>query len=288
MRISDQQTLNNALRNLQSNQERLSRSSERATTGLEVARPSDDPAAYNRAADYQTQLTRMDGYDQNISLVRARLASTDSTTQSMQGVLTRLRELALGALGPGTDSTLVASEVVSLRAQLTQLTNRNINGEYLFSGYSGAAPFNANNVFTGDNQRRAIEVSPLGATTFGLTAKDAFGVDPGQVVFPGIDSLITAIRTRDQAGVNVGIGAIDSYQKTLAQAQTQLGSQMNWLDLAQSSNQSYRMTLNTALSEARDADPAQAYSALAADRTTMEATYAVLSAGRGLSLVKYL
>ena len=98
MRISDQQTLNNALRNLQSNQERLSRSSERATTGLEVARPSDDPAAYNRAADYQTQLTRMDGYDQNISLVRARLASTDSTTQSMQGVLTRLRELALGAL----------------------------------------------------------------------------------------------------------------------------------------------------------------------------------------------
>ena len=37
-----------------------------------------------------------------------------------------------------------------------------------------------------------------------------------------------------------------------------------------------------------DADPAQAYSALAADRTTMEATYAVLSAGRGLSLVKYL
>ena len=92
MRISDQQMMNDALRNMQINQERLSRSSERAVTGLAVEKPSDDPAAYSRAEDYQAQLTRMDGYDSNISMVRAQLNATDGTMQGMQGILTRLRE----------------------------------------------------------------------------------------------------------------------------------------------------------------------------------------------------
>lgn len=287
MRISNQQMLDDALRSLQINQERLSRSAERATSGIAVARPSDDPVAYSRAADYQARLTRLDGYDQNAALVRAQLSATDGTLQSIQDVLARLRELALAAQGPIADRTLNAAEATTLREQLQQLMNRSLNGVYLFAGYASSAPF-TNHVFTGDNQRRAVEVSPLGATAFGLTAQDAFGVAPGQVVFPGIDALIAAMRNGDSAGINAGLGAVDGYQKQVAQAQTRLGSQINGLDLAQSGNQAYRLSLTRALSEERDADPAAAYSILAADRATVEATYAVLGAQRGLSLVKYL
>lgn len=287
MRISDQQMMNDALRNMQINQERLSRSSERAVTGLAVEKPSDDPAAYSRAEDYQAQLTRMDGYDSNISMVRAQLNATDGTMQGMQGILTRLRELTIQAQGPLSDPTLNAAEAETLRGQLQQLMNKSFNGVYLFSGYSASQPF-TNNVFTGDNQLRAVELTPLGATAIGISAKDAFGVTPGQVVFPGLDKLITAMRNNDRPAISAGLGDIDTYQKQLAQAQTRLGSQLNGIDLAQSANQSHRLALKQALSEARDVDTAASYSALAADRATVEATYTVLSTQRGLSLVKYL
>lgn len=288
MRISDRQMLDNTLHNLQVNQERLARSTERATSGLEVTTPSDDPDAYARSIDYQSKLTRLDGYENNLSQVQAALYSTDGTMQSMQGILTRLRELTIQAQGPTTDFDTTATEVENLRGELTQLMNQKFNSEYLFSGYSANAPFDNNNVFQGVNQLRAVEVSPLGATTFGVTAQDAFGVAPGQTAFAWVDQFITALRNRDRPALNSVLGALDSSQKQLAQAQTKIGSQLNGLQLAHSGNQAYRLSLTTSLSEARDADPAEAYSALVADKATVEATYTVLSIQRGLSLTKYL
>lgn len=287
MRISDQQQLSNMLVNLQSNQERLARSTERATTNLQVARPSDDPTAFNRITDYDGRLTKLAGYDQNIEQVRSRLSATDSTLQSVQGILTRLRELSLSAQSPGSDSSLAASEAESLRSQLGQLLNKNFDGEYLFSGYSGATPF-TNNVFGGDNQKRAVEVSPLGATVFGVSSKDAFGVDPGQVVYPGLDSMIAAMKAGDSAKIRASLDAIDGYQKQLAQAQTLVGGQLNTLDVAKSANDSYKVALTKSQSELRDADPAEAYSKLAADRYAVEATYAILGQQNQLSILKYL
>ena len=72
------------------------------------------------------------------------------------------------------------------------------------------------------------------------------------------------------------------------QAQTLLGGQLNTLDVAKSANDSYKLALTKAQSELRDADPAEAYSKLAADRYAVEATYAILGQQNQLSILKYL
>lgn len=287
MRVTDQSSLAQALRQLQLSQERVQQSQQQAASGQRVERPSDDPAAWGRIQAQSEQLSRMDTYNNNIAVTRSRLQSADSTLQSMQQVLTRFREVTQMSISLVRDPASVATEAGQLRDEVLSLTNTAVGGEYLFSGYS-AGPPQAGGRFVGDNQKRAVEVSPLGATVFGVSAQEAFGVTPGQELFGDLRATVDAMKSGDVAGMRAGLDAVDAAMQRLSVSRTSLGAQMNTLDLADQGNQSYNLNLNQAISAARDVDPAQAYSRLIADRYSQEATYSVLGSASKLSLIKYL
>lgn len=287
MRVTDQLLLDQSVSQVRQAQERLFASQRKASSGVQVENPSDDPAAFRRIDALSQQLVRVQGYDGNISRTRARLSAAEASLQSMQGIVTRFREVSLMALNTASDQGTVAVEAQQLRDQLLQGVNQSFDGEYLFSGYSQSAPF-VGSRFVGDNQKRAVEISPLGATLFGVSAQEAFGVLPGQDVFTGISDAVTAIKSGDAAKIRAGLDAADQQLQRLSAAQAMIGAQMNTLDVAARANQDYRLALQTSLSDQRDINPAQAYSQLAADQHAAEATYSVIGSASRLSILKYL
>jgi flagellar hook-associated protein 3 FlgL len=287
MRISDRSMLDEALRQIQRSGERLQATQHRAVTALKVERSSDDPVAYGQITAHSEQLARLEGYNRNITLVRARLSATEASLTDMQGVLTRLRELTMMALNQVTTTESVPIEAEQHYGQLLQMLNQSFGGDYLFSAYAASAPFSGSR-FVGDNQKRAVEVSPLGATVFGVSAREAFGVLPGQDAFAAVSKAIAGMRAGNRADVADGLTAIDQHLNMISQAQAILGAQQNTLQVAERANEAYAAALQKGISQARDIDPAQAYSQLAADRYAMEATFAVLGSMSRMSILKYL
>ncbi len=289
MRVTDQMTLEQSLDYVRQAQGRLLQTQRQAASGVKVELPSDDPVAYARINGLQQQLSQLTGYGQNADRVKARLDTTDATLQDFQGALVRLRELTMVALNAANGTSSSVTEAQQLYSQMLSQANQSFDGQYLFSPYSKTPPFSGA-TFVGDNQKQAVEVSPLGATQFGISAQDAFGVAPGQDAFTGIANLISAMQAGNRTGVQAGLDAIDASIKQLAQAQVQLGAQYNTLQLAQHANQTYTLTLTSSQSALHDIDPAQAYSQLAADQYAVQATYSVLGSGSrlGQSLLQYL
>jgi flagellar hook-associated protein 3 FlgL len=287
MRITDRSMLHDSLHNIQRNQERLQETTNKASSGIQIDRPSDDPVAYSDIAARDVLLTRLEGYNRNISLVRGRLGATESNLQSVQGVLVRLRELTLVSLNGVTTTDALTMEAEDLTAQLIGMTNQSFSGDYLYNGYSAGAPFSGA-VFVGDNAKRAVEVSPLGATTFGVNAQDAFGVTTGQEVFKGISDAVAGMRSGNHAAVAAGLDAVDKHLGLVATAMASVGAQQNTLSTAERANQDYALELRKAQGLQRDIDPAKVYSQLTADQYAVQATFAVLGSSSRLSLIKYL
>ncbi|MCS6912318.1 MAG: hypothetical protein RMK29_16670 [Myxococcales bacterium] len=287
MRITDRSALDQALRQIQGGQERLQRSLSKAASGIQVQRPSDDPVGFTEIRVHDEMLTRLAGYNRNIALVRARLGATESALQSMLGLLSRMRELIMMDLNVAISGPEVPLEAQQVYEQLLQVVNQSYNGEPLFSGYRSGPPF-VGPRFVGDNEKRAVEISPLGATIFGVSAQEAFGVVPGGDIFRELAEAVAGMRTGNRAAVRAGLGAVDHYLGLITQAMASLGAQQNTLSLAERANEAYALQLRSAMARRRDIDPAASYSQLAADRYAMEATFAVIANSGRLSLIKYL
>lgn len=287
MRITDKGMLDDSLRHIARAQERLQRSQHRAVSGLAVERPSDNPIAHAQIDAQEAQLVRLSAYNNNIELVRSRLSATEASLQSAQGLLTRFRELTMMALNQVTVTDSVPIEAGQVYEQLVAGVNQTFGGDYLFGGFAGTPPF-AGARFVGDNQKRAVEVSPLGATLFGVSAGEAFGVLPGQDVFAEVAAAVQGMRAGNRAQIQAGLATVDRHLGLISQAMAQLGAQQNALHLAGSSNEEYALALQSAITERRDVNPASAYSQLAADRYAMESTFAVLGSSSRLSILKYL
>lgn len=287
MRITDRSALDQALRHIQAGQERLQRTLNKAASGVQVQRPSDDPVGFTEITTHDEMLARLAAYNRNIALVRGRLGATESALQSMLGLLSRMRELIMMDLNVAISGPEVPLEAQQVYEQLLQVVNQSYNGEPLFSGYAAAPPF-VGARFVGDNEKRAVEISPLGATAFGVSAQEAFGVAPGGEVFRGLADAVAGMRAGNRAAVQAGLGAVDHHLSLITQAMASLGAQQNTLSLAERANDAYALQLRSAAARRRDIDPAAIYSRLAADRYAMEATFAVIANSGRLSLMRYL
>lgn len=287
MRITDQGLLSQSLLHMEQNQTRMQETQRQALTSQKMERPSDDPVAMSQVSAQQEMLLRLAGYDRNISQVRARLGATEGSLRSFEGVVTRLREITITALNRTLVTETVVVEAKQLHEQLLSMTNQAFNGEYLYAGYNKGPAFSGSR-FVGDNQKRGVEISPLGATLFGVSAKDAFGVDPGQDAFVEIADSINGMKSGDLTKMRIGLDAIDKSLSQISQSMALLGSQQNTLDMAEKANNEYRLVLQKAIGRERDVNPAEVYSQLAADRYAMEATYTILASNSRLSLLKYL
>ncbi len=143
MRITTNLLFNTTLAHIQQQNARLLQTSEEASSGLRLQRPSDDPAGTRRVLDLRNTLSSLDQFKSQHVVVNSLLDGTDTALQDTETLLLSAKGLALRAasdtVGPEQRSE-IAHEVGGLFAQAISLGNSAVNGRYLFAGQANAQP----------------------------------------------------------------------------------------------------------------------------------------------------
>lgn len=168
MRISSIQAFNNGVSGLGRNYSNLIRTQEQISTGNRILTPADDPVASVRLLQLEQQQAVLKQYSDNLTAAKNSLTQEETTLNSVNTVLQRVRELAVQAGGgalSAEDRKSIAKELSEREAELLNLMNsRNARGEYLFSGFLGKSePYMRNPdgsySYFGDEGQRTLQIA---------------------------------------------------------------------------------------------------------------------------------
>ncbi|MDH1237498.1 MAG: flagellar hook-associated protein 3 [Pseudomonadales bacterium RIFCSPHIGHO2_01_FULL_64_12] len=186
MRISTLQAFNNGVTGLQRNYANVTRTQEQISSGNRILTPADDPVASVRLLQLEQQQNVLSQYNANLTAADSSLVQEESTLNSVNTVLLRVRELALRA-GNGSlsaeDRQSIAAELREREEELLSLMNtRNARGEYLFSGFQGKTqPFvraaDGSYSYQGDEGQRKLQI----ASSLSIAISDS-----GKAVFENV------------------------------------------------------------------------------------------------------
>ena len=182
MRVSTRAAFINGVSLMQRLQSALDQTQRQIASGRRILTPSQDPIAASRSLEIRESLSRLDQFDRNGNIAANRLSLEESTLNSVNNVLQRVRELALQANNATqSDETrgLIAVEMRERLDQLMQLANtRDGNGRYLFSGHleDVETVTRSGSVFTynGDQGQRLVQIGE---------GREVADSDPGSKVF---------------------------------------------------------------------------------------------------------
>lgn len=167
MRISSLQAFQNGVQGLQRNYAAAIRTQEQISSGNRILTPADDPVASVRLMQLEQQQNMLGQYKDNLTAANNSLVQEESTLNSVNTIMQRVRELA-GEAGNGAlsqnDRQAIASELREREDELLGLMNtRNARGEYSFAGFQGKTqPFvrqaDGSYAYQGDEGQRKLQI----------------------------------------------------------------------------------------------------------------------------------
>jgi flagellin-like hook-associated protein FlgL len=143
MRITNAIVFNTTLANIQQYNARLLQTSEEASSGRRLHRPSDDPSGTRRVLGLRGALSSLEQFTSQRTVMTTVLDGTDTALENVEMLLLSAKGLALrgvnDTLSPD-QRAMLAREVGGLLHQAIALGNSDVNGRYLFAGQANDQP----------------------------------------------------------------------------------------------------------------------------------------------------
>jgi flagellar hook-associated protein 3 FlgL len=139
MRVSNQLMVNNAIQNMQENQERLSRLQQRAATNKRFQNISDAPNLAAEALGLRSALQTHETYMETAHTTNDWLAANEYALTQTKDLLARAQNLVQQGIsdteGPDERQAL-ATEIEGIIRQAVDAANTNHQNKYIFAGFS--------------------------------------------------------------------------------------------------------------------------------------------------------
>ena len=143
MRVTNSMIINNLMRNLNKNLNRMEKTQRSLSSGKKFVNPSDDPIGVSRSLRLNTEVATMNQYKRNADDVLSWLSTTEMAASNITEVLKRAKELTVQAASETNsidERVSISKEIEELRNQLIQIGNTTYAGSYLFSGFKTDKP----------------------------------------------------------------------------------------------------------------------------------------------------
>jgi len=247
-RVSSNTSFNNFRSLLGRQNQEMLRLSEQVSSGKRINRPSDDPNAVNILKGIKDGQTKIDQYLRNLNVADRNWQQIEASVRQAHELIVRAKELAIqgnnGTLGDPEREAL-AVEVSELSKQLLNISNTNINGEYIFGGFkTNAAAFafdpafpdaNPAAMFSGSTQLKSIEIEEGSQIEIQSRIDDLFvgtGAPDDQPLFQSIAKLESALRSNnvddnDPNSVGQAMEDLDAGLQALQQRMAEIGGKSN-------------------------------------------------------------
>jgi flagellar hook-associated protein 3 FlgL len=265
MRVTQSMVANNALRNISTSYQQLSKTQEELSSGKKITRPSDDPVIASQGIAYRTDVSQVDQYTRNLDTANTWAQSSDSALSEANDVLQRVRELAVqGSSDTETtdDRKAIKDEIDQLKQQLGNIANTQVGGKYIFNGTNtGTPPVTIaadgtvtvnNNATPGDPKNKVMIQVNQGVNL-------QVNIDPtgffNQKLFDDINKLETNL-TNGSNGSVIGesITDMDNNMNNLSRVQADLGARENRISLITNRLSDQQQISTTIMSNNEDAD----------------------------------
>jgi len=281
MRVTDSSIYASIRKQVMRGQARLTEAQERATSGLRVAKPSDDPIAAAAARRDHARQALAEAGMKTADVANSQLLGADSATGDAYETMVRAREIAMQAASSTMDGEAranMAIQVRQLKEQMVTIANTNVLGRYVFAGENDdKTPYSADGTsYTGGNTPKDVQVMPGTRFQAGITGRDVFGDEttPNNV-FTTLENLAAALEANDQGGAHTALTAIDADQFRLSKARTKVGTMMNGLTTAQAVADRHAFQSKQEISRLTEADSVGTLTDLVQAKGALEAALAI-------------
>lgn len=279
MRVTDNMRLSAAIANQSRLAERLYDSTKKASTGLAVEAPSDNPVAYAAVASKDAALARLAKQQEAANRASGDAEIAEAALGEASSLFTRARELAIDMANgdkSAADRAVAAKEVAELRKALITLANARGSRGYLFAGTkTDAAPFSPAGAFTGNDGVIGVDLGGGATLTANQSGAKAFTAAGGRDVIQDLDDLAAAMANDDPAGVQNMLDSLEISQRQVIDARANAGLTVERLRSAVEVADNAQVVLQKARSGLADADAVAAFTELTEARNAYEQSLTV-------------
>jgi flagellar hook-associated protein 3 FlgL len=268
MRITEAMTLNTVLESESGAAQRMATLSAQAGSGVRVAEPSDDPAAYASIVQQDAQIGIVQARQSAAKVSGDDLNLAESTLDQASTLVQQAQAIAVeGANGTqsATSRAALGKQVDGLRSQLLALANARGSSGYLFGGTETTSPpFDASATFVGNDNQRQIEVADGVFAVSNASGAQAFTAAGGRDVFADLQTLSTALSTNNESVIQSSVDDLGTSFNQVLSARVDAGERAGRLQSASDVMTGALSQLQTSLSNTASADPATTFSNLQA------------------------
>ena len=248
-----------AQQNLSKTSNRLNQNIQRLSSGRRINRSADDAAGLAISSKMSAHIRSLSQAKRNANDAVSLIQTAEGALSEINGLLTRMRELAVQAANGGS---MVTSDRAALDLEFKQLTSEidrivsvtKYNGQVLLDGSMSTGTAFQVGISNTTNDR--ITLSVLDSSTNAISV--------------GTSSVGTAIQAR------LAITQIDTAISAVATRRNTLGATQNRLEITISNLSSIHENLSAANSRIRDVDVASETAELAQNQILMQAGVSVL------------
>ena len=181
MRITYKMMTSKYSTNLNSLSVQLDKLNTQVASGRKYARSSEDVSSAVKGYQIRRSLSKLEGYQDNITHAQGFLTNTESTLGQVEDSLSEgLDKVLYGMNQTKTveDRTIIAKELETIQGQLLETLNTNVSGQYLFGGTNDQKPFSTDAV-TGKLTYNGTLVDSIDAAQLNVLKNDTMYVDIG-------------------------------------------------------------------------------------------------------------
>ncbi|MDI3508562.1 MAG: flagellar hook-associated protein 3 FlgL [Clostridiales bacterium] len=278
MRITNSMMINNMLRNMSANLNRLDKYQSQLATGRKIRVPSDDPVGASRSLRARTDLARNQQYAKNVDDVMSWLDMTESSLTELNSVLQRAKEITVqGANGSlaNEDRQKVAQELEQLKQHVLQVGNNKYADRYIFAGTKTTAePFASDGTYNGNDGAIEYNIGPANSIKVNITGND--------VDITGIYNLLNTVQQGlegdDSVNLSAQLGELEKKLDNVLEQRAAVGARANRAELVKNRLADDDITFNQLLANVEDVDIAAVSIKISEARFVYEAS--LLSASR--------
>jgi len=149
-------------------------------TGSTINQPSDNPAGAFQVMTLNAAVARAQQYVSNanngLGWLREGVSTVNQAISVLQGVAQSVESISGSALsGQQAAITGIADKISSALQQLTGLSQTQYDGQYIFSGTSGQAPFDRAGTYVGGSSVPSRTVAPGTQVSIAIPGDKVFG-----------------------------------------------------------------------------------------------------------------
>ena len=288
MRVTNQMMANQMTAQLFRQVTQMVKTQEQINSGKRINRPSDDPADMSSVLSYRTTISNIEQYSDTISKTKLNINTVDDLLAMVGDLLIDAKEIAYDT-SPTMRSEL-AEDVASIRDQILQMANYQIDGQYIFSGESSdTAPYNSTTWnYNGDDGTRDALIGENMQIHLTADGTSIFGADSDNV-FNILNDLETALTSpASPTDIEAQISRLDTANDRVTTVRAKNASVYQRLEATEKHYDYFKVNVQELLSNTEDADVAAAIINYKVQQTTYESTLATSSMIIKKSLIDFL